>query len=390
MKHWLGLTVAGLALMALWGLPPRARSPREASPRTVEEVYMSELASEVRRANEVLKRRRWADSLSQFALGSQMDGVAVGAYDPAVDDRLLELRASLAAERAALEPRDPDMVLGVFWQAGDRGGRPDVSVGMAGGTEFYAGELDGRPYCLVVHVNPRTNVRYLTMDVQGEARNAARSRVCQPFVRHGLPGSRIMSWLEAGGLEFAREAPGRSDDWRSDDWRREMQDMLRRRNTFAGRMSGFAGSLHRHVPTQRCLAGQSDGCLQMVTDPASIRTSPAESEHIRVNSPLTHRSARTSDSALGVLDDYLLSDLEAEFGREAFSRFWTSDEGVPEAFNAAFGVEMGDWVMRWADEVVSLYRPGPRMPWSSVFGGLLTMAFFAALSGLNWRRRTLA
>ncbi len=63
-----------------------------------------------------------------------------------------------------------------------------------------------------------------------------------------------------------------------------------------------------------------------------------------------------------------MSDLEAEFGRDRFARFWTSDQSVEDAFAAAFDEPIGAWTMRWAQDRMgpqksgSIHRPPVRAP----------------------------
>jgi len=92
-------------------------------------------------------------------------------------------------------------------------------------------------------------------------------------------------------------------------------------------------------------------------------------------------------SPFGNLDDYLLADLEAEFGPDRFQRFWSSELELPEAFEAAFGVGLGEWVITWVDANMRISPAGPGMSKSAALGGILALSLFAAMAGAWARRR---
>ena len=87
--------------------------------------------------------------------------------------------------------------------------------------------------------------------------------------------------------------------------------------------------------------------------------------------------------------EYLLADLEAEFGADAFLRFWSSTESVEDAFESAFGVEVGEWMTVWVDSVSGTTQPGPGLPRSASSGSMLALGLLAGIAFLRNRRRKL-
>jgi hypothetical protein len=83
----------------------------------------------------------------------------------------------------------------------------------------------------------------------------------------------------------------------------------------------------------------------------------------------------------------LLYDLEEEFGRERFSRFWTSDADVEEAFLSAFGEPPEEWLMRWAQARWGHLRVGPGIPFQAGFLSFLTLGLFTGLALFMGRRK---
>ncbi len=74
-----------------------------------------------------------------------------------------------------------------------------------------------------------------------------------------------------------------------------------------------------------------------------------------------------------------MSDLEGDFGRDRFTRFWTSDQSVEDALNAAFGEPIESWTMRWAQDRLGYQKAGPSTDLLSV---LLTLATLVACVGV--------
>jgi hypothetical protein len=84
--------------------------------------------------------------------------------------------------------------------------------------------------------------------------------------------------------------------------------------------------------------------------------------------------------------DLYLSDLLDNMGEQRFSRFWTSDSSLEEAFADAFSVSLEDWTMDWARRQVGRPATGPMASASSAALALL-LAGLAVAGSLLWGRR---
>jgi hypothetical protein len=80
----------------------------------------------------------------------------------------------------------------------------------------------------------------------------------------------------------------------------------------------------------------------------------------------------------------------SEFGADAFLRFWSSTRAVADAFESAFGVEVGEWMTAWVDSVSGTIEPGPGLPRSASSGSVFALGLLAGIAFLRNRRRRLA
>jgi hypothetical protein len=309
--------------------------------RAPEVARFTRVATEIRRAHGVLMATRWADSLSALVLETAVDGAAL-VYPPSdlvtpEGDR--EARTLLAQRLASLGSRDREMTVGVVFQYDLHGALDGVLTPFGLSPQIYVGDRDGRPFCFIVHPEryPVTNAGL---------RAARMLEGCAWYAKYGLPGPSIAAWLESGAFDFARE--GRAEDVNEalgPAWRPELP-------------FGLARPYDEPIPAARCMTGDATACERVVTHP--MRRSSTDSLLV-AESPITHVSTGRF-SPLGQRASFLFSELEARYGAEAFSRFWTSGAVVPDAFQAAFDAELGVWMRDWVEEVVGPYRatPGPR------------------------------
>ena len=97
---------------------------------------------------------------------------------------------------------------------------------------------------------------------------------------------------------------------------------------------------------QSCIRTELSSCSAIFLDPKdaeeSVPSQLAEAvpELWEVTGVHTHH--------LQFIESQMLAELEAEFGRDRFARFWSSDRPVPQAFEEAFGVAPGTWLQGWA------------------------------------------
>lgn len=392
MKHWMGLTTVGLLLVSIWKLPPSAMEPRDRG-LTLPEVRRAEaLSDDIERTHRALMHLRWSDSLSAMTVETSVDGVAVAFPENTPDNHLPEpapgaarrtsvelseeakeeLRQSVLDEVAALTPR-ADVDFGFFFQRLDHGAADRTRIRIEGQTT-YLGVRDGQAFCLHVYAVPDMVDGNLRRSARPDGRANA-TGTCRPYLKYGLPGRHVGEWMGAGASDFAM-APSPPEDPSFNSYRPA-------RRTFFG-LNTF-GFRTQSVEVDRCMAGIVDGCLTAVTDPRVF----AVREEMRQTTPGVTRlsGSRNWWSPFRDRDDYLLGDLEAEFGPERFQRFWSSPEEVPDAFRAAFGMEMGAWVLTWVERNMDVSPPGPGLTRSAALGGLLAVSLMAALGGAWARRR---
>lgn len=367
MKHWLALVGAGLLLVAAWTLPPEPLRVQTTS-LSPEELLVRDLQREAVRVHGAIQRSRWADSLSALLVASAVDGLAVGVPpDPRfTSEGLAEARATFASALADLGPRS-DVVVGLFIQRPDQATVPDApDPSYSTRTETYVGSREGTEFCYELVL---ARARNLTDDfVRMHADHAPTG--CRLYAKYGLAGPGVQGWMESGALEFGRE-----------DARPEQPPGVRMWPLEAP-VFGLMGSpfSRSDFGADRCLAGRADACENLLTDAAAMGRGTDE-QYFAANTPATFVERASRWSPFGAYDDYLLADLEREFGAEAFARFWTSQEPLEEAFEGAFGLSLGQWVASWTAEHIGVYEAGPGM-WGSVWwGSMLALSMLATIAG---------
>lgn len=380
MKLWIGLTLTGMALVAAFALPPEPPSVRMNSERgsnTIEQ-QTRELRVAVDTRLAAVQRIRWSDSLSQLAVDAAPGDFVLGYPDPSELEAevLQDHERWVSEELAGLDRRDETMAFGYFNQAADFAAAAPIRIrrseNVRGYEETYVGVRDGRPYCMQIRAvspsgfardfNQRTKT-LRALKASGESPLTSYLGLCRPYVRHGMAGERIQEWLDAGAYAFAQ---------------RHMEDRVQlatleaqgvvvptpaaerqlRRLPFGlgGRTIGNSAI----IEPDQCAIGNTDACRAAVTEPHLLTESPHQ---LTAMSPMNDPGHnRSFSSPFRFLDDYLLDDLEAEFGAEAFSAFWTSDAEVTVAFESAFGMGIGEWVAGWLEARTRGHIPGPRLP----------------------------
>jgi hypothetical protein len=344
-----------------------------------------DLRREVRRSHDVLQRTRWADSLTSLALATAVDGVAVGGAPRSLQAGTVDsVRVRIEDEMAMAGLEQPKAVVGFFVQPRDHAALERMPRDTRSASEIYMGESDGTAYCFRVLVT-----RASVSPHNGEIRryywteNESFSNIlggCRVVAQYGLPGPSVQRWLERGALGFADEpayGPARSAGWLGTP-----------RNWPFGRS---VPSWARDLEMDRCLAGIPAACETVVLDPL-IRQSEVEADvlHVIERSPVSGIGRVVVRTPFGSADDYLLGDVAAEFGAERFAAFWTSDRDVPEAFEAAFGIPLGEWVVAWSDAHFARTAAGPAISSTAASGTIMLMMFCALFAGVWARRRRVA
>ncbi|MDX1493346.1 MAG: hypothetical protein R3253_04750 [Longimicrobiales bacterium] len=377
MKQWLAVTAAGFALAAAWQLPPEAAEQRDREVKSAEEIRLDALEHDSRVTAGVLFRMMWADSLSARVVSESDDGLAV--LVPPRNEAVEEQRLRLANQlRQQMEPRRrTDMTFGYVIQPHDHR-REDGALSTQSRTETYVGTRDGVDYCLQVRVAHADQVYGALGDrIVGADDMAApygdELGPCRFYLSYGLAGNGIQEWLERGAVEFAIEGGFATRDPDEPVW-------LRR---------GFLGFdyVGRGAVSEvdRCLAGSQEACRRVFVDLEDRYLLTEQQREISVRSPATGIGSRYGRYTRIRGQRHILSELEEEFGPEAFQAFWTSDGDVGTAFEAAFGIEPGAWMVRRIEELQGIDEPGPGVSKQASSASMLTIA--ALLGIAYWRRR---
>jgi hypothetical protein len=199
-------------------------------------------------------------------------------------------------------------------------------------------------------------------------------------VRYGLAGPRVQEWLEQGGVSFAIESGAPEDAY-------AFPGSLGRRSYF-----GYSslGRSNRPIEADRCLAGDAEACAFLFRNPTAADRLLANDLEVVLRSPATSIGTESVFRSIALDEEYLLADLEAEFGTEAFGRFWTSEGDVEVAFREAFGMEAGSWVVSWTTGQRGFDPPGPGLPRSASSGTMLALALLLGVAYLRMRERKVA
>ncbi len=385
MKVWTGLAALGVMTVAAWMMPPSATVRRAATEMEPEEALARDLRREVRRSHDILQRMRWADSLTSQALATAVDGVAVGGAPRSVQAGTLDsVRVRIEDELALAGVEQPKAVVGFFVQPRNHAGLERVPRDTRSASETYMGESGGTAYCYRVLVtrasvsphNSEIRRYYWTEDESFSNLLGG----CRIVAQYGLPGPAVRRWLERGALGFADEpayGPARRPGWLGTP-----------RNWPFGRS---VPSWARDLEMDRCLAGIPEACELVVLDPLT-RQGEVEADvlHVIERSPVSGIGRVIFQSPFGSADDYLLGDVAAEFGVQRFADFWTSDRDVPEAFEAAFGVTLGEWVAEWSNAHFARTAAGPAISRAAASGTIMLMTLCALFAGVWARRRRVA
>ena len=376
MKHWLVLVGAGFALAAVWALPPGVLELGDRTPRPHASLRYEALSRDLTASYATLKRLRWIDSLGALATASA-DPVEVVAPSHVDASQLAELERRL--DESVRRPRREGMRILYAYQDIRHGHDPAIRSDERGRTEIYAGRRNGVDFCVKVVVtgNPISAVRSHVDALRTGSRWFSDLGTCRLYARHGPPGPSILAWLQRGGTTYASfEPPDPShEEWLGPHrWGRRM--------LFGTSTVAFGRSL----PLERCLAGYEPACAALFLEPAtSDPVLERDARAARRASALSINERRSTFLGQGA---YLLGDLEASFGPDAFERFWTSGADVGLAFEGAFGVAPGAWVASWVDSVIGIDPPGPELAGSgSTLPIVLTLGLFATIAILQARRR---
>jgi len=364
-----------LAALALLGvvllfIHPRGSGLNRTNPSPLE-MQLDSVRRAVGNASRLHREAAWADTLIG-SLGPEP--VSTGFFDDVGARDSAAIMARLGRELAEA-PARPMARLGVFTVPGSWG-QYDTTAMSPRIYQIFTGVDDHGPYCVAAGSRSILLDADTLGDVRGR-RSAYRTILgpCRWWLRYGAPGDRIGSWLERGAYHFFDAHA----EWLDESG--QLQDL---RGVFGSRPSvnGFSFWSVRFdfffwSARSGCLAGRPDACMTLVN--AVVRDSARLGAYERW----------LSSGPLGWADGALFAHVEREFGTERFARFWTSEQPPEQAFEAAFGLPMGEWVAGWARRHYGIEPRGPELNAAGVLLSLMLIAGCAAVSLWNARRRTL-
>jgi hypothetical protein len=354
LRRWLIAALASSALVAVAFLPPE----RERAPRLVlyrYEDHEEHLRDILRRFRSRLYQLELRDSLLESATGVPTEEgslLLVQAWFPQVVEDTV--RALAEEPFNALRNGSPEYRAVVALMAHDVLA-PWTSPGMFGRLEYYLPTATDGEICLVTLALEReAPVTNWLRSIRSAAEDHAILGPCAYFAAFGSPGSYIEEWLESTDFLTAMYPAWAVDPEPLGPLSPEQQRFVRR----------------YEVELYGCAAGNRQACrLGLLLAPARRYWLYAVSRWI-VGARNYQFYAR-----LGPNSGRFLSDLLVDMGEKRFARFWSSEDDLETAFAEAFGVELEDWMMRWARiQVGQVDGPVPAL--SSALLGLLLAGVF--------------
>lgn len=384
---WAAVGIAGVASVLL---------PIEPAVRPGREPPSEALLNDLRELDLRLRTAVWADSLGRRLL--EGDGPRPLVEGPAgFPGGTLALERELVAGVATSVPKPAAGVpIGRFWMITDgvddplRPSAPLVMIGVP--SVSIAGRSDGGAYCAqVTPLSTSALERYSDGDEfrlspvdQGDFTLVGS---CWFVIRHGLPGGHVADWMTRAAPSLASSADsersGRIVKWS------EQLGMFRRQVDGAPLIGPRIDPRRFLTPTaQACLGGSTDACARLVTDAETDDLPPVyPGGDVRM---VTANGWPDLPSLPEVVDPAFLSRLESHFGPDGFRAFWTSELELEPAFEAAFGISLGRYVMNRAHETYGEVSPGPGVDVAGWWGLLFAIAIGVGSGALVSGRRRLA
>jgi hypothetical protein len=368
LRTWLIAALGGCALVALAYLPP---AEHEFSARRVGSTSLSRLRSHLQRAYIDLHRLQVKDSVLSLAneAPAYSQGIPVLILDPGLGpETRANVERALKEPLKALEPLAPDVALAVAIVVDTvppaRGG-PILGGGRT--RYFLPRSTDGTACISVISLSAPDAAelrRALTWYSRAKPDTVgALLGPCGYYRAFGRPGRHVEQWLDghdyvvAQRLEWATGGPPLRSDAGDDH--------------LVGR---WWSTLHG------CAAGNRSVCRAAVLqEDRASRGGPSGVARFRYWAFFSRN--------LGPNAGRFLSDVIAEYGRDRFALFWSSEEPVETAFAAAMGTTLEDWTMKWSRAQVGDVRTGPAPSGSATMLALLLSAALVGATAVIARRR---
>ena len=147
---------------------------------------------------------------------------------------------------------------------------------------------------------------------------------CSFHLVYGSPGPAVRRWLRDDGMSRLFRSPWPSGAYQSPPID-EHRDIF---GEWKNPTRGDQAYGRESVVGEGCIAGHVDACRRAVLDPTAYVDPDSYPQLEEWVSSGYHRTGEP----FGGRDRTWMADLEAEFGRDRFARFWTSDQNVEDAF----------------------------------------------------------
>ncbi len=406
LKHWLAVVLGGFLLITGWALPLRHEGEWIQGSwfyrhRTPEYVAHRTVLTKMRRQAYIYQRLLWRDSLSSLARSARDagQGITVALPEGAPEGYASGLREAVREQFLELGVARPQVTLGVVFMDARAMTHPrsPSDQGLRNTREeLFLSNDAGNLYCIrVVPLRRSGEEKWMGLDRKwtdmvtlppGRDGAPAPLGPCLLHAKYGPPGEGVFRWLWSVGYSFGRTALHP----RTGSSGQTTVDLSR--DPFGLRFGYFWSGGNLLPPAESCLMGDEDACLRAVTEPEGYNTywygNPPDRGLAPDGSPLARETDfRYTERAFGTLDAYMLWDLEREYGRERFQRFWSSEADIEEAFHAAFGEPMGAWVRRWAQGHLGPLHAATPVPLRASLLTLLTVVVLGLLAVRVQRRR---
>jgi hypothetical protein len=384
MRRWIALAAVGMAMVAVIVLRDAPRSVSEHSPRDVLAARRNRAIMQAQLAGDELRLRELMDSVQRAITPSAAPVLHVDAsFDARTRAQLDSVLAGV--RRSGREALIPTRVIVLADRHAGMLANPPA-VGYSGAlalTYMLPAPQSSEPCVVIARVRIVDNGSTFRNRITAELASATtRERFmgpCAYYEAFGPPGPRIDTWLRARGWAFGQRA-----EWTLAPSR------LMPPQWYDGRIP----DLHELMDTEgaRCAIGDADACLRGLTEPErNWRLRVAGNNWVstaRFN-PFTqdHWFGVGSRLDFGPREWTILSEMVRELGPTRFGTFWRSNASPPEAFQAAAGESIADWMTRWITSTYRSQTPGPHVSWrGALLALLLVVTSVAAALGVARRR----
>ena len=367
LSRWITIAALTCLLVAVAYLPPQPGPDRYTmlSATSSEEARLDLINRARQRTDELLASLRSHDSLRAAvrAAGTRTGGVTLAVEGAVRDDRRRTIRGALEhVWQQAHGPNGTGLLV-----------RLELSASRRYITTYALPQaLDGRTCAVSLTIDP--TIQWVRMNSVLGAANLESVLLeslgpCLYYTAFGPPGPQIERWLQERSFKLANSA-----NWNGPPPQARWQGYEEQQLVFS----------NMSFDALACTAGRLERCR-----PAIEHTNKEENFRVR---PAAARVAGVFQRSYWprnfLSDDFYLSSLVREMGRDRFAQFWHSTAPVDSAFAAAFGQSIETWTSRWARGFTPELKPfGPAPRPIAVLFALAMAAVAIAGVGAGVMRR---